>query len=279
MSTARRVPRRRKAPPARRRRPALKGLSFTPDGSDSYARLSTRPLHVLVFLLPLIALYEVGSAVFLSGDEGATRMIRAERLLAGFFQWFGAGGLYLPGLAMIVVLLIWHVLTRDRWRIKPSVLAWMGVESVVWTVPLLVLGQIVYRLFGTGSLGMAAPGAEAVLPLSRGALATISVGAGLYEELLFRMVGIALVHVLMADLLGMRDTAAKVVAVVASALAFAAYHDIAGPSGFDLGAAAIYFFAGLYFGAVYVLRGFGIVVAVHAFYDLAVLVLLPGPQP
>ncbi|HBS29059.1 MAG TPA: hypothetical protein DEB06_06325, partial [Phycisphaerales bacterium] len=152
------------------------------------------------------------------------------------------------------------------------------------TVPLLVLGQVVYRLFDTGGGGVGVglvetAGADAPAALSKGALATIAVGAGLYEELLFRMVGIALAHVILADLLGMRDFAARAVAVVISAAAFAAYHDIAGPAGFDLGRAAIYFFAGVYFGAVYVLRGFGIVVAVHALYDLAVLVVLPGSQP
>ncbi len=37
-----------------------------------------------------------------------------------------------------------------------------------------------------------------------------------------------------------------------------------------------FFAAGLYFGALYIARGFGIVAGVHACYDLAVLVVIPG---
>jgi membrane protease YdiL (CAAX protease family) len=107
--------------------------------------------------------------------------------------------------------------------------------------------------------------------------ATIAVGAGLYEELLFRMLMIAGVHLVAADLLGMKDKWARLLAVVCSAAAFAWYHDVILPTGgIDWARLMIFFLAGLYFGGIYVIRGFGIVVATHALYDLAVLILLPS---
>ncbi|MBL8746851.1 MAG: CPBP family intramembrane metalloprotease, partial [Phycisphaerae bacterium] len=233
------------------------------------------------FLLPLVAAYEFGSAYFLAGDQaGAARTIRAERLLSSCFEIFGVGGLYLPGLLLLVVLLIWHLLTRDRWRIRPAVPAWMTIESIFWTMPLLVIGQMVFRLFQSPPQLVApalAGGTDSALgSLSTPARATIAVGAGLYEELLFRLVGIALVHAVAADLLRIKDGPAKAIAIFISAAAFAFYHDVMMPTGgIDPARLAIFTLAGLYFGTIFVLRGFGIVVAVHALYDLAVLVLLP----
>ncbi len=249
---------------------------------DDYAFLSTRPLHILVFLLPLVVVYEIGSVYFLARDQaGAARTIRAERLLSSFFEVFGVGGLYLPGLLLVVVLVIWHLLTRDRWRVRFSVPAWMTVESVFWTLPLLVIGQMVFRLFQSppqlaAPIFAGVPGESALESLSKPALATIAVGAGLYEELLFRLVGIAAIHAVAADALRIKDGPSKAIAIFISAAAFALYHDVMLPGGgIDPARLAIFTLAGLYFGTIFVLRGFGIVVAVHALYDLAVLVLLP----
>lgn len=248
---------------------------------EDYGFLSTRPLHILIFLLPLVVAYEVGSAVYLAGDgTTAAKVIRAERLLSSFFELFGVGGLYLPGLLMVVVLIIWHLLTRDPWRIRWGVPAWMTVESIFWTLPLLVIGQMVFRLFKAPpeliALAGGTGGGETLVTLSKPALATIAVGAGLYEELLFRLMAIAALHAIAADVLRIKDGPSRAIAVFLSAIAFAFYHDVMLPSGgIDPGRLAVFTLAGLYFGTVFVLRGFGIVVAVHVLYDLAVLVLLP----
>src|SRR5690606_17654676 len=104
---------------------------------------------------------------------------------------------------------------------------------------------------------------------------TLSIGAGIYEELLFRMILIAAIHFVLVDALRFKAQTGGVVAVLVSAVAFALYHDL---SGSDLSARfAAYFAAGVFFGALYLGRGFGLVVAAHALYDVAVLVLLPGP--
>lgn len=243
---------------------------------DGYVALSTRPLHILMFLLPLVVLYELGSVIYLtSGDESTVRLISAQAILLRLFNVFGLGSVYLPGVLLVVILLIWHVLTRDPWRVKWRVLGLMLGESAIWTLPLLVLGGVVYRLVG-GVPQMVAFADADITSLSLPGRAAISIGAGLYEELLFRMVAIALVHLIAADLLRMKDYPARVIAVVVSAIAFGLYHDVAtATGGIDWPRLAVLVFAGLYFGALYVARGFGIVVGVHALYDLTVLVLFP----
>lgn len=263
-------------------------LRFGPPKGGYFGRSRT-PLHVLVFLLPLIIFYEIGSAIWLAGSDGALAQdIRARRIIAQLFDSFGIYGLYLPGILILVVMLIWHVLTRDPWRVRLKTVGGMWVEALVWTVPLLVLGQLLYRLLiGNGAPTVVGAGPElialsgdAISGHSMGARATISIGAGLYEELLFRMVAIAVIHLLLVDVGGLKSSTGTIAAVVISSAMFAVYHDVGvlpgGPNSIQWAELIFFFAAGLYFGALYIARGFGIVAGVHALYDLAVLVVIPG---
>ena len=75
-------------------------------------------------------------------------------------------------------------------------------------------------------------------------------------------------------------TIARTVALVLSSVAFAFYHPLRDASGtFSATRLAFYMLAGVYFGVIYLWRGFGIVVAVHAFYDiLTVLVTIDASE-
>jgi membrane protease YdiL (CAAX protease family) len=245
---------------------------------DEYLTRSREPIHILVFLAPLVIAYEIGAAAYLAGGAGGVAEdIRAHRLLADFFEAFGVGGFYLPGIALVVVLLVWQIISRNPWRVRRGTLAGMLLESIVWTFPLLVLAQLLASAGApaddapplAASLVGQAPPADATtslesLPLA--ARATIAIGAGLYEELLFRLVAIAFLHLLLADALGVPSRWADILSIIGTAVAFAAYHD--DPSNF-----VFYAVAGLYFGGLFIFRGFGIAVAVHAVYDLVALLL------
>lgn len=262
----------------------------TRDKLDSYWWASTRPLPVLVFLLPLVLLYELGSAVYLTNPEAGTRKtIEAQKLFGDFFQALGVVGLFVPGVALVTVLLVWHVMSRDPWRVRSATLLGMLAESIAWALPLLVLSALYSRMSAMAGLGPdvalaagAGPGAGGGAAGGGGLMAeswqarlTISIGAGLYEEMLFRLVGIALVHMVVRDLLGAKNWIACTVAVLGTAVAFALYHDPRLPSGApDVHRLVFITIAGAYLGNVYVLRGFGVVVGAHAIYDAMVLVFL-----
>ena len=246
-----------------------------------YTRLSTRPLHILLFLLPLIVFYEIGSVVYLSEE------IRAERIVGEFFAWFDVGWVHIPAALTVIVLLVWQFISGDRWKVRWPVLGWMALESVVWTAPLLVLGLIVARVLGIESgrglieaVAMTSTGADGadaspggVGALGWQGLATIAIGAGIYEELLFRMVGLALVHFVLVDLLLIKDMTGRIGAIIATSIAFALYHNgVLSGGDVDWALLVYYVVAGAYFASLYMIRGFGIVVAVHALYDIVVLV-------
>lgn len=255
--------------------------SRVPLGERRYAWVSQRPLHVLVFLLPLVIAYEVGSALYLFGESSTGETIRAHEQLSRLLGAFGTSGLgvFLPGALLVAVLLAWHILSKDPWRLRASVLGGMLVESILWTVPLLVLGAMAQRVANETLSAAAVNGANAIASSPTPTKLTLAIGAGLYEELLFRLFGIAAIHFVLADIFRMKTRPAIVVAVLISAIAFALYHDATvfasgagGVGGLDIERFAFLTIAGVYLGGIFVLRGFGIVVAAHALYDVVVFV-------
>lgn len=248
-----------------------------------YWRLSMSPLHILAFLLPLILLYEFGSFWYLQDATGVMRTVSARNLLGRFFDVFGAPSFHLPAVTLVVVLLLWHVLNRDSWRIRPGVLVGMALESCVLMIPLLVLGLIMNSKGQQGGLVTMAlqQGSVDLRSLSWQERLTLSIGAGLYEELVFRLVLITGIHLVLCDVLRVPRRTSAIVACVVSALAFAFYHDVSLSglrSGTNIASAIFLTAAGLYFAGLFLVRGFGIVVATHALYDIVVLVVITAKR-
>ena len=251
-------------------------------GDAVYWDRSRLPFQILIFLLPLIIAYEIGLAMFLRRD-GDVITNEAHRTIVAFFDSFGisaTGGLLLGGLLVIVVLLAWHILARERWRFSLRVTGLMLIESIVLAVPLLVIGQVIQRLGADATLAATVLGnfqngaaarhsATGFGDFSIMAGITIAIGAGIYEELVFRMMLIAIVHTILVDIARASYAVGTTVAIVVSAAAFAFYHPLRDATGTIIPLRlAFYLAAGLYFGLVYVARGFGIVVGVHAVYDI-----------
>jgi hypothetical protein len=252
---------------ARRLRPRVEG---------GYWHEAKRPLNILAFLLVPIIAYEFGLALVLRSEEGVLT-IKAHQWILQFFNVLGVGtrgSLFLGGIVIIVVLFIWHVLNREPWKIKPATLGLMLIESMFLTLPLLVFARVI----GSSQAEVVALASQAQQQIAQqgtGAKLAISLGAGLYEELVFRMMLIAALHFFLVDLMKASSNVGTGVAIVVAAAAFAWYHPL-GEVG-DTQALKIvlfYFAAGLYFGAIYALRGFGIVVAVHAIYDVVTILLM-----
>jgi len=234
---------------------------------------SRRPLASLAFVLPLLALYEGG--VILLGAQavrnGADVWLRQILDLLGFGQYF-----LLPALT-VAVLLAWHHVTRDRWRLSAGVLYVMFAECAVLALVLLGVGKLQGMLVRT----LVAPQpavAEICLAVpwllaGRGALLGRLlgfVGAGVYEEMLFRLLLLPPVAVC-AERLGAQRNVRIASAVLLTSALFAAAHYL-GPHGetFDAFSFWFRFAAGAFFAVLFVYRGFGIVAGTHALYDIFV---------
>jgi membrane protease YdiL (CAAX protease family) len=104
--------------------------------------------------------------------------------------------------------------------------------------------------------------------------AVMSIGAGVYEETVFRLALLGGTVALLEKVVGVRRWVALVMAFIVSSLLFSAMHHIP-PYGdpFHLGVFTFRFLAGLCFGLMFWFRGFAVAVYAHAFYDLYVLLV------
>jgi hypothetical protein len=225
--------------------------------AENYWNESRQPLVSLVFITPMLLIYEIG--VWKLGVQNGADVWMGKVLAAMDFRLH----LFLP-LLTVGILLGWHYLTHHPWKFSWGVLSTMAVESLLLAVCLRILlvmqGKLVQQITAGDSPGPAMAGKfkEAVGYL----------GAGIYEELLFRLIMLFaaawLIRLWLPD-----KRWSMVLAVLATSALFSAAHHV-GAAGypfrwFDF---SFRFLAGIFFSALLIYRGFGITAGAHAFYDI-----------
>jgi hypothetical protein len=236
-----------------------------PPRSPSYWSATRAPRYTLLFALPLLLLYEV-LAFALSHDAYAGVRNGADVLLKSVFVWLGGR----EGLIIFGVLLIGlgaALVIRDVRRggsVVPRYYLGMLAESVAYA---LAFGAVT-SLLTTAVLRRVplAIGLEEQFNLATQLM--ISLGAGIYEELLFRVILVAGL-VALGRRLGLKPLPAGILATLIGALIFSAFHYV-GAYGdrLELGSFAFRTMAGILFSALYLTRGFGITAWTHALYDV-----------
>jgi len=220
----------------------------------------------LVFVFPLLLAYEIG-VLFSDSLNGVDFVTRGLIALAG-----GSRMTYLLiHLALVVAYLLAILVLRHHRRLDLGTFLPMILESAIYA---LTLGSvIVFVMEGLVGLSRSLSIAPA-LELGRvGQLVVTSLGAGVHEELVFRLFLFGGLAALLHGL-GFRRALAVVVALAASAGLFSLAHHV-GPLGerFELGVFIYRALAGVVFGLVFYYRSFAHAVYTHFLYDLYVLVL------
>jgi hypothetical protein len=152
--------------------------------------------------------------------------------------------------------------------LKGGVLGLMLAESVLLALALGVVVSTLTSQLVRPPLSSPRCRSRTDARLSRDA----SLGAGLYEELLFRVLLVGTLAWAGRRLLGWRPLVAGAWAAVLGALLFSSFHYI-GPYGDPLQLYSFVFraIAGLIFSALFLARGFGITAWTHALYDAFLL--------
>lgn len=229
----------------------------SPKAATTYLRQSELPLHSLVFLLPFLMLFEVGT-YFHPSDPIAFRLLQL------FFHQLGANGRFIPALSLVGILIAWHIARRDPWKIRIETLWGMAMESLMLAIPLLALGissarwNIHVPLWGRADSWRD----ETIL----------SLGAGIYEELVFRLILMTLLMLLLSDLLKIPRFWSGLLMVAVSAVLFSLYHYL-GSEAFQWQSFAFRAIAGIYFAGLFLTRGFGITAGCHISYDILIVAL------
>jgi membrane protease YdiL (CAAX protease family) len=253
-------------------------MSARPPGSsqqssgNGYWSGTRKPFNCLIFVIPLLAAYEAG-VIWLGGQDADAFRSGADAWLRDGLEYLGLNRPWLVPTMVVVGLLVWHIAQQDPWRISLGTLGGMLCESLLFACLLVVLAQL--QSYGVKSWH--AGGVSAAIPAERvAATAVIFLGAGIYEEVLFRLCLLPMFHGLFRTS-GVRPALAAFMAALATSLAFSLAHYV-GPAGEAFRVYTFVFrtFAALFFALLFMLRGFGIAVGAHAAYDLIVGLLLTG---
>jgi hypothetical protein len=292
----------------------------------SYFERTSRPIYAIVFLLPFIVFYEIGTILI---NTDLLRQYWQGRVVAfswlqDFLAYLGFGsklGWIATPLAVVLILLALQLASRKGWRFWFGDILPMAIECILLAVPLIVLSMFlsgsvqrqddddqftnsairiqtevalrcssVTPVFSVEDRNGGLPTTEdsdsdegnPTSPALRrtgwqGLLANIvtGIGAGIYEELVFRLILIVALMVLFQDILRSGHKISIILSVFISAALFGAYHHIVYLEGqfvqsspFNWAEFSFRTIAGIYFAIIFAIRGFGITAGAHAFYDI-----------
>jgi hypothetical protein len=279
---------------------------------DSYLERTSRPMYAIAFLLPFILFYEIGTVLINTDVLNRTQVrVVAFVWLQDFLLYLGTGdklAWIAPPLVVMVILLGLQVAAHKPWWFCFSDYLPMVVECILLAIPLIVL-SLFFNSPVSGPPGgaqlppppvvgsyAAAPEQAAIVGerllllaqsaggemTGRSLMADIvtGVGAGIYEELVFRLILICALMVLFQDVIGIDHKNGVILSVLISAALFSAHHHIVYVNGrFSHGDPftwIVYVFrtsAGVYFAALFAIRGFGIAAGTHAVYNIIAAIL------
>lgn len=233
--------------------------------TSSYWQATRAPRYSLIFALPLLLAYE-GLAQLLSGESGVRN--GADVLLKSLFVILGGR----HGLTIFAAVLFGGglILIARDWRRSGAPQAkyfvGMAVESVVYA---MIFGGVTSTLTGLllGRSRLLIQGGGTALTFPTEIM--VSLGAGIYEELLFRVVIVSALARLAVVAFGWRPLISGVFATLVGAFIFSAFHYV-GPLGdtLELGSFVFRMIAGVLLSGLFLLRGFGVAAWTHALYDV-----------
>ncbi len=236
-------------------------------GIQGYFQSTRTATWGFLMALPLVMLYEVGIVWVNMGRDSGVR-ISSEGIFKDVFSKIGLT----HELVLLGIVLIFGI----------GIIVWERKKKVMFSTryPGLILLESTVYAFG---LAFFVSGATRLLlsPLmmiqngeSHG-LATnlvLSLGAGIYEELLFRVLIVGGAFLVLQKLFPSRRRMMYVIAAVIGALSFSAIHHL-GAYGdpWTLGVFLYRAIWGLVFSVVFLVRGFAVVAWTHALYDVMVV--------
>ena len=236
----------------------------------SYFLQTRSSFYSFLFTIPLFFIYEVG-ILFLSKDDilvvrnGADFLMRSILESFGIFGLYGLGAIFLIG---FIITYIYFFNDKSNNSIRADYLFIMIFESACWAL-------ILYFLLSKFMLVLMNPIGKTITQQ-----VTLAVGAGIYEEFLFRVMLISGLTGIIGFVFLWSEKVRKSAALIIAAGIFSAFHFM-GDYGdfFSMELFLLRFFAGIVLGVLYIARGFGITAYAHSIYDLIVLIQITIHTP
>lgn len=221
----------------------------------------------------MLLLFELG-IFFRDGVFGGSHELITPYLIERLMVMLGAGpwGFIFPALTVVTILLASHLVARHPTRCDVMTLLGMALESFLRAIPLVLFNRILMQ-----ALRIHAPN----IPPEFLNQIIYCVGAGIYEEFVFRLVLLAGLDILLVNVIGCNRSASRVFAVLISAALFAGQHHemLGGKEPFDTLNFLFRTGAGVYLAMVFISRGFGITAGCHVFYNVILVTTNFSAEP
>ena len=236
----------------------------------SYFIQTRSSFYSFLFTIPLFIIYEIG-IIFLSRDDIIVVRNGADFLMRAILESFGILGLYGLGAIFLIGFIVTYVFFlkgKNSSDIKTEYLFIMVFESVAWAIFLYILLSKFMVLL--------------MIPIGKAVLQQVilAVGAGIYEEFLFRVLLISGLSSIIGFVFLWEEKGSNIAALIIAAAIFSGFHFM-GEYGdyFTMELFLLSFFAGIILGILYYARGFGITAYAHSIYDLIVLIQITIRSP
>ncbi len=220
--------------------------------------------------LPLFVIYEVGILLANSGQMMSIRVgadVWMKRLLA----WFGGTGWMALGVAVLIIGgVIYWTERENRPPLKPRYFGLIIGESVIYALVLaFIVGGVVGLLFGAWTVPDAM--AQTMQRIGLPHQLALSIGAGLYEELVFRVILVGGLFLLVNRFVSKKVTAYLIAAVIGAFIFSLVHYTGAMGDQFQFSSFTFRFLFGLALNGVFLVRGFAVAAWTHALYDVFVV--------
>ena len=230
---------------------------------SNYWRYSRSAYYSAVAALPLLVIYEV--LIVLSQSRYWGIRNAADVWIRTFLMAFDLQAQHIT-FVLIGISLALIPIAKSRARgikLKANYFALMFAECLAFS---LVLGVVLQSILRLGGLSSGGPGSGLMQNLA------LSVGAGLFEEIIFRVILLNLLFLLLSPLLKKKIVAAVFSVLLASFLFSLSHYVGTMADTWQLYSFMFRWAAGLLFTVLYFVRGFAITAYTHALYDIWVLV-------
>lgn len=223
-------------------------------------------LYSYLISLPLLLLYE--ALIFLARpDTEHVVRVSVDIWIKTLFSYIGQDVLSIT--LILVALLGIVILYRERRRLsslKASYFFTMLIEASFYAFFLALLINTTVK--GLLQVFQASP-VESLTILQQLAL---SLGAGLYEELFFRVILVSVLLFIFKKVFAKQSVAFTISILLAAAIFSLAHYIGAMGDSFTMSSFLFRFLFGLALNVIYLWRGFGMAAWTHAIYDLMVIV-------
>lgn len=237
----------------------------------AYHRATRSATYGFLGALPLILAYEV-----LIGLVNLTRPLAPVRL--GAEAWLkgllpvslGPGVVVLLAVLTVIGGVIFYMERGRRVPLRPRYFALLIGESALYAFVVAVLVSSMVAVLFTALAAGAAPVGGLLAQLA------LSIGAGVYEELLFRVLLVGGLALLFRQVFTTKRDAYLAAAVVGALIFSGAHYTGLYGDAFSMPSFFFRFLFGLALNAIFLLRGFAVAAWTHALYDVMIVTGLLG---